>query len=102
MGDILPDEKKHDFLCSHARLLLDYLIARLSGKPGLLITSKALRKTDIMHGMIDEMPNVDDKLYGRELILKVFADLQRLLPYLPDNTLSQSLMNESEKVLDRL
>ena len=102
MGDILPDEKKHDFLCSHARLLLDYLIARLSGKPGLLITSKALRKTDIMHGMIDKMPNVDDKLYGRELILKVFADLQRLLPYLPDNTLSQSLMNESEKVLDRL
>ena len=102
MGDILPDEKKHDFLCSHARLLLDYLIARLSGKPGLLITSKALRKTDIMHGMIDEMPNVDDKLYGRELILKVFADLQRLLPYLPDNTLSQSLMNESEKVIDRL
>lgn len=102
MGDILPDEKKHDFLCSHARLLLDYLIARLSGKPGLLITSKALRKTDIMHGMIDEVSPEDENLYGRELILKVFADLQRLLPYLPDNTLSQSLMNESEKVLDRL
>ena len=102
MGDILPEEKKHDFLCSHARLLLDYLIARLSGKPGLLITSKALRKTDVMHGMLDEVSPEDEKLYGRELILKVFADLQRLLPYLPDDNLSKALMNESETLIDRI
>lgn len=102
MGDILPEEKKYDFLCSHARLLLDYLIARLSGKPGLLITSKALRKTDVMRGMLDEVSPEDENLYGRELILKVFADLQRLLPYLPDNTLSKALMNESETLIDRI
>lgn len=102
MGDILPEEKKRDFLCSHARLLLDYLIARLSGKPGLLITSKALRKTDVMHGMLDEVSPEDEKLYGRELILKVFADLQRLLPYLPDDNLSKALMNESETLIDRI
>ena len=102
MGDILPEEKKHDFLCSHVRLLLDYLIARLSGKPGLLITSKALRKTDVMHGMLDEVSPEDEKLYGRELILKVFADLQRLLPYLPDDNLSKALMNESETLIDRI
>ena len=102
MGDILPEEKKHDFLCSHTRLLLDYLIARLSGKPGLLITSKALRKTDVMHGMLDEVSPEDEKLYGRELILKVFADLQRLLPYLPDDNLSKALMNESETLIDRI
>ncbi|MGP1369399.1 MAG: tetratricopeptide repeat protein [Treponema sp.] len=102
MGDILPEEKKYDFLCSHARLLLDYLIARLSGKPGLLITSKALRKTDVMHGMLDEVSPEDEKLYGRELILKVFADLQRLLPYLPDDNLSKALMNESETLIDRI
>ena len=102
MGDILPEEKKHDFLCSHARLLLDYLIARLSGKPGLLITSKALRKTDVMHGMLDEVSPEGENLYGRELILKVFADLQRLLPYLPDDNLSKALMNESETLIDRI
>lgn len=102
MGDILPEEKKYDFLCSHARLLLDYLIARLSGKPGLLITSKALRKTDVMHGMLDEVSPEDENLYGRELILKVFADLQRLLPYLPDDNLSKALMNESETLIDRI
>ena len=102
-GDILPEDKKQAFLCSRIRLLLDYLISRLSGKPGLLVTSNALRKTDVMSGMICDISEEGaDTLDGKALVSKVFADLRELLPYLPDPTLTQSLMSESEKVVDKI
>ena len=102
-GDILPEDKKQAFLCSHIRLLLDYLISRLSGKTGLLVTSNALRKTDVMSGMICDISEEGaDTLDGKALVSKVFADLRELLPYLPDPTLTQSLMSESDKVVDKI
>lgn len=102
-GDILPEDKKQAFLCSRIRLLLDYLISRLSGKPGLLVTSNALRKTDVMSGMICDISEEEaDTLDGKALVSKVFADLRELLPYLPDPTLTQSLMSESDKVVDKI
>ncbi|MGP1457924.1 MAG: tetratricopeptide repeat protein [Treponema sp.] len=102
IGDVLPEEQKQAFLCSRARLLLDYLISKLSGKPGLLVTSNALRKTDVLSSMISDISEDTDELDGKALVSKVFADLRKLLPYLPDQTLSQSLRNESDKVVDKL
>lgn len=101
MGDSLPDENKRQFLLSKTRLLLDFLIARLSGKPGLLKTSKSLRKTGIIDDLIEETEEEDD-IPVTELTEKVLVKMQELAKNLPDQTMAQGLLNLSDEVIEKL
>ena len=101
MGDSLPDENKRQFLLSKTRLLLDFLIARLSGKPGLLKTSKSLRKTGIIDDLIEETEE-DDNIPVTELTEKVLVKMQELAKNLPDQTMAQGLLNLSDEVIEKL
>lgn len=101
MGDSLPDENKRQFLLSKTRLLLDFLIARLSGKPGLLKTSKSLRKTGIIDDLIEETEE-DDDISVTELTEKVLVKMQELAKNLPDQTMAQGLLNLSDEVIEKL
>lgn len=101
MGDSLPDENKRQFLLSKTRLLLDFLIARLSGKPGLLKTSKSLRKTGIIDDLIEETEE-DDDIPVTELTEKVLVKMQELAKNLPDQTMAQGLLNLSDEVIEKL
>lgn len=101
MGDSLPDENKRQFLLSKTRLLLDFLIARLSGKPGLLKTSKSLRKTGIIDDLIEETKEEDD-IPVTELTEKVLLKMQELAKNLPDQTMAQGLLNLSDEVIEKL
>ena len=98
LGEHLPEYKRDAFLSGKTRLLLDYLIARLSGKPGLLMTIKALRKTDALGALIEETERETDGIAGRKLALKVLGDLCALLPSLQDQTLAQALLREWQAV----
>ena len=101
MGDSLPDENKRQFLLSKTRLLLDFLIARLSGKPGLLKTSKSLRKSGIIDDLIEETEE-DDNIPVTELTEKVLVKMQELAKNLPDQTMAQGLLNLSDEVIEKL
>ena len=101
MGDSLPDENKRQFLLSKTRLLLDFLIARLSGKPGLLKTSKSLRKSGIIDNLIEETEEEND-IPVTELTEKVLVKMQELAKNLPDQTMAQGLLNLSDEVIEKL
>ena len=99
MLDYLPLAKKKQFFTSKNRILLDYIIARLSGKPGLLATVNAL----INSGLITVQENISpsDKI-GIELVAQVLSDVRDLSMNVKDEYLRDALDSEALALLEKL
>ena len=82
---------------------MDYIIERMSGKPGLIKTVENLLKS----GILDSIENSSDydtceNLSGKELAYKVITDLKRLTVNLPDQNLAKALNESADDVLAKL
>lgn len=98
-GEQLPFEQRAKFLAGRVRLLLDYIIARLSGRPGLLRTaSEVRRQNDIQENDMQIAINGNN----RRDIVNVLKDMENLTFYLEDKNLSKALIVVAEEVVDKL
>lgn len=98
-GEQLPFEQRAKFLAGRVRLLLDYIIARLSGRPGLLRTaSEVRRQNNIQENDMQIAINVNN----RRDIINVIKDIENLTFYLEDKNLSKALIVVAEEVVDKL
>lgn len=98
-GEQLPFEQRAKFLAGRVRLLLDYIIARLSGRPGLLRTaSEVRRQNNIQENDMQIAINVNN----RRDIINVLKDMENLTFYLEDKNLSKALIVVAEEVVDKL
>ncbi|WP_294427592.1 tetratricopeptide repeat protein [uncultured Treponema sp.] len=93
MLEFLPDEQRNEFMTSQNRLLLDYVISKLSGKPGLYATTKALIRSGLIHENKSAKPTEKE---GLELVKEVLGDLRELSESLEDETLRIVLNNEAD------
>lgn len=106
LGDFLPSEQKQMFMTSRMRVLLDFLIAKLSGKPGLLRTTDSLRKSGVFENLDQtllekvspEYENADE----RDLMKKVISDMRKMTSSLNDKNLAEGLDNLAKEAEDRL
>ena len=94
--EYLPEDKQAEFSCSKVHLLLDYLIARLSGKPGLLAHSAQLRKE--LGVSASDLP--DDA--GAGLVKHVVSGMEDYVASLPDEGLASVLEKELFSVMQKL
>lgn len=98
-GEQLPFEQRAKFLAGRVRLLLDYIIARLSGRPGLLRTaSEVRRQSNIQENDMQIAINGNN----RRDIVNVLKDMENLTFYLGDKNLSKALIVVAEEVVDKL
>lgn len=98
-GEQLPFEQRAKFLAGRVRLLLDYIIARLSGRPGLLRTaSEVRRQNNIQENDMQIAINGNN----RRDIVNVIKDMENLTFYLGDKNLSKALIVVAEEVVDKL
>lgn len=98
-GESLPFEQRAKFLAGRVRLLLDYIIARLSGRPGLLKAASEIRR---QHNLpVDSMETAINGS-DRPAIVNVLKDMENLTFYLEDNNLSKALIVAAEEVVDKL
>lgn len=98
-GEQLPFEQRAKFMAGRVRLLLDYIIARLSGRPGLLRTaSEVRRQNNIQENDMQIAINVNN----RRDIINVLKDMENLTFYLGDKNLSKALIVVAEEVVDKL
>lgn len=98
-GEQLPFEQRAKFLAGRVRLLLDYIIARLSGRPGLLRTaSEVRRQNNIQENDMQIAINGNN----RRDIVNVLKDMENLAFYLEDKNLSKALIVVAEEVVDKL
>ncbi len=102
MKDYLPDDKKEEFLKSETRLLLEFLINNLSGKPGIFAISETLRKSGMFAGEYSEITPESQSLSGKELVYKVFGYIKDLINDIDDKNLAESMQNYIDKLLTKL
>ena len=95
MLDYLPPSQRKEYMTSRNRLLLDYVISKLSGKPGLYATTKALLRSGLLH----ENPEVQaSEKDGIALVKEVLKDLRELSEGLEDETLRTVLHKEADSL----
>ena len=102
MKDYLPDDKKEEFMKSETRLLLEFLINNLSGKPGIFAISETLRKSGMFAGEYSEITPESQSLSGKELVYKVFGYIKDLINDIEDKNLAESMQNYINKLLTKL
>lgn len=102
MKDYLPEDKKEEFMKSETRLLLEFLINNLSGKPGIFAISETLRKSGMFAGEYSEITPESQSLSGKELVHKVFGYIKDLTNDIEDKNLAESMQNYIDKLLTRL
>ena len=99
MLEYLPDSKREEFLSSENRILLDYIISKLAGKPGLYATIQGLFNSGIIHEN-SALKGSDNS--GLELVKEVFENLKRLSSWLDDETLRIALDAKSSDLLKKI
>lgn len=98
-GEQLPFEQRTKFLAGRVCLLLDYIIARLSGRPGLLRTASEVRR---QNNIQEKDMQIAINGNNRRDIINVLKDMENLTFYLGDKNLSKALIVVAEEVVDKL
>jgi hypothetical protein len=88
----LPDERLADYLISDERVQLEYIIDRLSGRPGLKDQASALRARE---GIVSSTA-------AAERIEESFAYLESLVEELPDQGFAVIMKNRLERLRERI
>ena len=100
--EYLPEDEKAAFMASPVRMQIEYLIAKMSGTPGLLKTAQSLKKAGIL-GDDDVSADMQKpfEVTNHEL-RKVFKCMKQLSDGLDDAYLSDAMCNRIDNVLERI
>lgn len=96
----LPDEDRFTFLQSKEHIMLEYIIAKLQGKPGLLAVSDACRRE--FEEDISFLDSEDSSCQGRQLAKSVFNNMDSLIKNLDDYEIADSLREQISGIMNRL
>lgn len=104
LSEFLPPNKREEFLSSKTRMLMDYVIGKMSGKPGLVKTVENLLKSGILETDVtySEIESEAASLTGNDLARKVISDLKKLTADLPDKHLASALCESADDILKKL
>ena len=104
LSEFLPPDQKEAFLSGKTRLLMDYILAKMSGNPGLVSTITNLLNSGILDTEVDyaELEKQVENVKGDELVCKVMNDLKKLASCLDDKYLSEALCKEADRILARI
>ncbi len=95
--EYLPQAHYERFMSSHKRLLLDYVIARLSGEPGLLAQATEQRTPDAAC-----LPPEEQDEDGIALVTHVVDDMLTLIQAVPDHHLRAAMETETKDLIEKL
>lgn len=99
LSESLPEQDRKGFMQSRTRVTLDYLISKLEGRPGLLETSKALRKSGALLDYVQE-EDVDTDYSQDELARIVVTDMKALAGFLEEDDLVIALNKVADSFLN--
>ncbi len=100
LSQSLPKDERDYFNESKSNLQLEYIISKLSGKPGLLATSEEVRKMLEIEDS-EEIDSTSD-MKMNVLAFKVLSQCRTLIKSLPDKGIAVALDEQVKHVLSRL
>ncbi|MBR5033538.1 MAG: tetratricopeptide repeat protein, partial [Treponema sp.] len=100
--EYLPEDEKAAFMASPVRMEIEYLIAKMSGTPGLLKTAQSLKKA----GILGEEETAGDMqkpfLVTNHELRKVLKYMKELSEGLDDTCLADAMCNRIDNILERI
>lgn len=112
LAKALPEEQLHVFMSSKIRMQLEYIISKLSGKPGLIATVDALHEAIAKAEGKEIVPKekkdndsadeIDEADINTDEAEAVIAELGMLAMSLEDKDLAQALTETADNVLQKL
>lgn len=102
LSEFLPEEEKEEFLSGKPRMQMEYLIAKMSGKPGLLKTGQSLIKAGVL-GEETGSSNDDSEIVAtNENIRSVIKYMEKLSAGLEDKNLAKALCSNADNILEKI
>ncbi len=98
----LPEEEKAQFMASPVRMQMEYLIAKMSGTPGLLKTAQSLKKAGVLGEEETSFDPTKPFSVTNHELRKVFKYMKELSDGLDDAYLADAMCNRIDNVLERI
>ena len=103
LSNFLPEGDKESFLSCRIRMMIEYIIAKMSGKPGLLITAKALLESGALGEDYDSQLTAEaEEDLSNAMITHVLKYMKKLATSLEDDKLSKALCQSADNILERI
>ena len=105
-SQFIPESEKNSFVSNRMRLVIEYIISRMSGKPGLLNTATALIKSGVLgEKYLSHLQNKEvysDTQLPNSLLYKVIMDMKNLSKFLEDKALVSAMEASLDNILERI
>lgn len=103
LANFLPENEKYSFMSCRMRMMIEYLIAKMSGKPGLLATAEAMLKSGVLGEEYNSQleKNCEEDL-SNELIRRVIVSMKKMADSLEDQELSKALSVSADGILEQI
>ncbi len=104
LSNFLPEGEKYSFNSCRMRMKIEYIISKLSGKPGLLETAESLIKSGVLGDEYNSLLeyNKDDSEITNEMIRTVILTMKKLSEYLEDEDLRTALSVSADGILEQI
>ena len=103
LSNFLPEREKNSFDCCRMRMVIEYIISKMSGKPGLLITAESLIKSGVLGDEYNrQLEDSSDEELSNDLICHVIKDMKTLAQGLEDKYLCTALCVSADGILEQI
>ena len=103
LSAFMPESQKNTFYSCKMNMMIDYLIQKMSGKPGLLATVTALLESGVLGDEYENQLKAKcDYDLGNELLAKVLRDVKRLAQSLEDKETVHSIGLSADIILEQI
>ena len=99
--EFLPKAQREGFYAGMKRMQMDYIISKLSGKPGLMTVAESLRDKGLV-SVPDEKYDIVERFDEPAVSARVIGLMRPLVQQLPDKNDALSLDGSLRNVLERL
>ncbi len=103
LSSFLPEKEKNSFDCCRMRMVIEYIIQKMSGKPGLLITAESLIKSGVLGDEYNrQLEDSCEEELSNDLIRHVITDMKKLAQGLEDKELCNALCVSADGILEQI
>ena len=103
LSSFLPEKDKNSFECCRMRMVIEYIIQKMSGKRGLLITAESLIKSGVLGEEYNrQLEDCCEEELSNDLIRHVISDMKKLAQGLEDKYLCTALCVSADGILEQI
>lgn len=103
LSSFLPEKERNSVFSSKIRVMIEYVISKMSGRPGLLLTAESLIKSGVLGENYSERLKIEsNKQITNELIKEVIQNMKTLAQSLEDKELSKALIISADGILEQI